>query len=185
MASHRSQLSDICSSSVYEGDRIEPIDYIPFDLPSELQPYTPGPSNSLQTTISVLDSDFTRLDPPLLIPNVLERVGPNRAKAYVLYSTMSKQEFINWWLQTDFGKKKHIRWDTKHHAECWKHFEQVADGKTGKPGVMCTHCNSVLEHPTAGHTGTSSMNKHISGPNCRKSSTKKLNIQQAMQHAVC
>lgn len=112
-------------------------------------------------------------------------MGPDRTKSYILYSEMSKDAFVAWWLETDFGKKKRIHWDGRRHAKCWEQFEQVAHGKTGKLGVMCTHCRAVLDHPAAGHTGTSSMNKHINGPGCRKSTGKKTNILASMQRAVC
>jgi hypothetical protein len=147
--------------------------------------YTPDPSCSQQTIFSPSDTDFAWPGPLLPIPESLERVGPDRTKAYILYSEMSKDAFVAWWLETDFGKKKCIHWDGRHHAKCWEQFEQVAHGKTGKPGVMCTHYRAVLDHPASGHTGTSSMNKHINGPGCRKSTGRTTNILASMQRAVC
>ncbi|KAF4213877.1 hypothetical protein CNMCM6805_003710 [Aspergillus fumigatiaffinis] len=110
--------------------------------------------------------------------------GAQAKQTYILYSEMSKDAFVAWWLETDFGKKKRIYWDGRHHAKCWEQFEQVAHGKTGKPGVMCTHCRAVLDHPASGHTGTSSMNKHINGPGCRKSTGRTTNILASMQRAA-
>jgi hypothetical protein len=97
---------------------------------------------------------------------------------------MSKDEFVAWWLLTDFGKKKRVHWDSRHQANYWKQFEQVTHGKTGKPGVICVKCNAVLDHPSNGHYGTSSMNKYIKGVNCQRSASKKPNIKQLMQHIV-
>jgi hypothetical protein len=97
-------------------------------------------------------------------------------------------EFVQWWLQTDFGKKKQISWDAKRAAQCWKNFDQVALEKDGKPGVMCQQSRKVLDHPGWAHSGTSSMNKHYNGINCRKAVSaagKKPNIKLALEHAVC
>jgi hypothetical protein len=97
-------------------------------------------------------------------------------------------EFVKWWLQTDFGKKKQISWDAKRAAHCWKNFDQVAFEKDGKPGVMCHQCRKVLDHPGWAHSRTSSMNKHYNGINCRKGASavgKKPNIKLALEHAVC
>ncbi|KAF4200160.1 hypothetical protein CNMCM8927_003836 [Aspergillus lentulus] len=176
------QASDAYPSSVPDGDQIE---YPAFDFPQDVQGlYTPDPSCSQQTIFSSSDTDFAWPGPLLPIPESLERVGPDRTKAYILYSEMSKDAFVAWWLETDFGKKKRIYWDGRHHAKCWEQFEQVAHGKTGKPGVMCTHCRAVLDHPASGHTGTSSMNKHINGPCCRKSTGRTTNILASIQRAA-
>lgn len=79
--------------------------------------------------------------------------------------------------------EKRINWDTKHQSDCWKQFDQVADAKTGKPAVMCNQCIAALDHPVNCLHGTSSMNKHIKGVNCRKAA-RKPNIKQALDHVV-
>lgn len=96
---------------------------------------------------------------------------------------MERDAFVSWWLQTDYGMKKRINWDTRHQSACWKQIDQVADAKTGKPAVMCNQCIAVLDHPANCRHGTSSMNKHIKGVNCRKVA-RKPNIKQALDHAV-
>jgi hypothetical protein len=53
---------------------------------------------------------------------------------------------------------------------------------------MCHQCRKVLDHPGWAHSGTSSMNKHYNGINCRKAVSaagKKPNIKLALEHAVC
>lgn len=159
-------------------------------VPNGTQLFTPGESSGSQVTgqqtiISESDSVFVRPQIPLPIPDTLQHVGPTKTKGYILYTDMSKAAFVEWWLQTDFGKKKQIHWDGRHQANCWQHFQQVADGKTGRPGVMCKQCGKILDYPANGHTGTSSMNKHSKGVNCRKSLTTRPNIKQLMENAVC
>jgi hypothetical protein len=174
--SQLSEFSDLYSS-IYEEDQC-------LHLPNDAQLFTPESSGSQQAAASVSNSVFVRPQPLPPIPDILQRVGPTKTKGYILYTDMSKEAFVEWWLQTDFGKKKRIHWDGRHQAECWQHFEQIADGKTGRPGVMCKQCSKVLDHPANGHTGTSSMNKHIKGVNCRKSLTKRPNIKQLIENAV-
>ena len=175
--SQPSEVSDIYPSSIYEG---EPCLYFSEDT----QLFTPEPSGSQQTLHSASDSVFVRPQPPPSIPDTLQRVGPTKTKGYVLYTEMSRDAFIEWWLKTDFGRQKRINWDGRHQAGCWKHFEQVADGKTGKPNVMSIQCNKILDHPANSHFGTSTMNRHIKGVNCRKSLTKRPNIKHLMENAV-
>jgi hypothetical protein len=172
--SQASQFSEVYLSSIYEGD---PIDNLQFCFPNA--------SESRQTLNSIPDSDFLRPPSPPLIPDTLTRVGPDRAKSFVLYSDMTKDAFVTWWLRTDYGNKKRCHWDGRHQADCWQSFEQVADARTGKPGVMCKSCNKILDHPANGHFGTSSMNKHIKGVNCRRAATRRPNIKQILEHAVC
>lgn len=57
----------------------------------------PNLFNSQQTTISVIESEFTQ---PALLDISLKRVGPDRRKHFVLYdamNNMSKTKFIEWW----------------------------------------------------------------------------------------
>jgi len=91
---------------------------------------------------------------------------------------MTHTEWVDWWLQTDFGMKKKIHWDSSHQAEIWSKFDQVAHAIDGAPKVMCKNCGQILEHPYILHTraadqkaqyhGTSSMSKHIKSAACQK-----------------
>lgn len=72
-----SEVSDIYSSSIYEG---EPCLYFSEDT----QLFTPGSSESEQTLHSASDSVFVRPQPPPSIPDTLQRVGPTKTKGYVL-----------------------------------------------------------------------------------------------------
>ncbi|KAJ6126273.1 hypothetical protein N7471_010766 [Penicillium samsonianum] len=93
-------------------------------------------------------------------------------------------EFVKWWLQTDFGKKKRLNWEVSRRADCWTGFQQVAHTKDGKPGVMCNRCRTVLTHSATSNTGNSSMQSHLEGPRCRQRITKKGNIQQPLSDAA-
>lgn len=122
------QASDAYPSSVPDGDQIE---YLPFDLPQDPQGlYTPDPSCSQPTIYSSSDPDYARPRPQLPKPETLERVYPDRTSPYILYSEIPKDAFVACWLETEFGKKKRIHWDGRHHAKCWEHFEQVAPTST-------------------------------------------------------
>lgn len=173
-----SQLSDPFCSSVYGGPPSDYLEYIADNPPIQL--YSPVPSGSQQALDVLPESPKA--------PDCLPRICPDRIRTYLPYSQEMGDEFVRWWLQTDFGKKKRIAWDTKRDAQCWKNFDQVALEKNGKPGVMCQQCRKVLDHPMLAHTGTSSMNKHYNGFNCRKAmktAGQKPNIKLAMEHAVC
>ncbi|RJE18368.1 hypothetical protein PHISCL_09299 [Aspergillus sclerotialis] len=80
---------------------------------------------------------------------------------------MTKNDFVRWWLQTDFGQKKPIRWDSRHQSEIWTHFDQVATAKDGTPKVMCKRCKRVFDHLQFGN-GTSAMLKYMKGRGCQK-----------------
>ncbi|OQD75560.1 hypothetical protein PENANT_c151G07083, partial [Penicillium antarcticum] len=99
-------------------------------------------------------------------PDILPRTKPDRINEYVVFTTTMTAEFIQWWLETDFG------------------FEQVANAKDGKPGVICKRCRTILEHPSTNHTGTSSMQKHLDGLRCRQRIPKRGNIQQLLSDAA-
>jgi len=172
-----SQFSDPFSSA-YGGPPSDFLEYIADDGPNQL--YSPIPSGSQDTSLPSSE--------PRAAPDCLPRICPDRIRSFIVYSPEMGHEFVQWWLQTDFGKKKQISWDAKRAAQCWKNFDQVALEKDGKPGVMCQQCRKVLDHPGWAHSGTSSMNKHYNGINCRKAVSaagKKPNIKLALEHAVC
>lgn len=179
-----SQFSDVYSSSLYEGDHPDNLAYLPSH---DQQIFPPDLSCSQQTLNAASDSDFLRPSQPPPIPDTLQCVGPDRRKVYVLYSDMSKEDFVSWWLKTDFGRKKRMRWDSRHQSDCWKYFDQVAHITTGEPKVICNRCAKVLDHPQHSRHGTSTMNKHIQGVTCRNATNnaaKQPKIKQLMQDAV-
>lgn len=65
---------------------------------------------------------------------------------------MNHNEWVKWWLETDYGLNNHkIAWDSRHGsaAETWKEFDQVAHAETGSPKAIYKRCDTVLEHPYA------------------------------------
>ncbi|KAJ5343441.1 hypothetical protein N7541_007919 [Penicillium brevicompactum] len=109
-------------------------------------------------------------------PSTLPRIKPDRINEFIACTPEMTAEFVKWWLDTGYGKSKRINRDgnlTNRRAECWKGFQQVANAKDGKLGVMCNKCRTVLTHPATNHTGTSSMQKHLDGPRCRRQLPKK------------
>lgn len=184
----QSQHSEAFSSSIYDGD-IENLTYL---APENPQVFTPDLSVSQQTFDS-FNPEFLRPHPPLIIPPSLTRVGPDRRKAYILYEIMMHSDFVDWWLQTDYGKSSKIRWDSNHQAETWQQYHQVAHSSDGAAKVMCKRCGQILEHPsslrpgTTNRHGTSTMIKHLRSAGCLKasrSSTKRGEITKFIQVSV-
>jgi hypothetical protein len=169
-----SQFSDIYSSSIYDGD---PVANDPF------HPLLNEPLPTPEDTTS--NSGFLTPVLPPLIPPSLQRVGPGRSTAFVLFDKMSKDDFVAWWLETDFGKTKKIHWGSNRTAKCWEHFDEVADVRSGKPGAKCRKCHKVLDHPGHSRYGTTALNRHMAGPTCKNSTTQKGNIKGLLATAVC
>jgi hypothetical protein len=166
-------------SSVYEGDTIDGLSF-----PND-QFHNPDSSGSQQTSDSVSNPGFLTPIPPPSVPPSLDRVGPGRSIEFVLYFDMSKDEFVAWWLETEFGRKKRLHWSGNRTAACWQHVDQVANAKTGKPGAKCRQCHKVLDHPANGRYGTTALHRHLAGPTCRKSTRQKSNIKGLLINAVC
>jgi hypothetical protein len=90
--SQLSQFSDIYPSSIYDGDPVNLADNL-LCFPTEQFP-TPELSGSQQTLESASNSGSLTPIPLPLIPSSLQRVGPGRSLAFVLYSDMSKDDFV-------------------------------------------------------------------------------------------
>lgn len=100
---------------------------------------------------------------------------------------MTKSEFVAWWLKTDFGKKKVFCWDTKHQADIWNQFYQVASSMTGEPKVLCKKYMKDLDHPQINQNRSSLISKHIQGPKYQNSNNqagRQIDIIQFLQGAV-
>ncbi|KAJ5318395.1 hypothetical protein N7476_004815 [Penicillium atrosanguineum] len=165
----QSQYSDIFPSSTFNDT-----ENIPYFASENPQLFTPEPSSS-QQTLSSLNQDFSRPQPPLSIPPLFKRVGPNRRKNYVLYDDTMHTEWVQWWLETDCGQISKINWDAGHYSKCWMNFDQVADGAAGAPKAMCKRCGQILEHASTplrsgskARQGTSTLLKHLGTTSCQK-----------------
>jgi hypothetical protein len=179
----QSQHSDF-PSSLYDGD----IGNLSYLTPSN-QPATPSGS---QATFYDFQDDFLRPNNPHLVPPSFTRVGPDRRKAFVLYDVMEHTEWVDWWLQTDYGGKSKIHWDTARQATIWSSFHQVAQITDGAPKVMCKRCEKILEHPHSigpgqrGYQGTSTMAKHLKSASCQRSTGRKnAEITSFLKNGVC
>lgn len=129
------------SSSLY--DDIDNLNYLPSD---NAQIFTPDLSISQQTEES-FDPEFLQPSLPPAIPPSLERVGSDHRKPWILYNEMVHNDWVSWWLETEFGKKSNIKWSSSHSSSIWDNFHQVANSLNGAPKVMCKQCGAVLEHP--------------------------------------
>jgi hypothetical protein len=101
---------------------------------------------------------------------------------------MSKTEFVEWWLRTEYGAKKRIRWDSnRRSSSMWDRFDQVAQASDGKAKLMCKKCGGILDHPHNNEHGTSTMARHLKGSQCRGISanhTKQKGIMSLIQDVV-
>jgi len=167
----QSQQSDF-TSSLYDGD-LDNLTYLtPSDQPANLD------LSSSQQTFDAFGPEFLRPGIPLVVPSSLIRVGPDRRKAFVLYDEMTHSDWVDWWLQTDYGRKSKIHWDSSHQSDIRSHFHQVAHGTDGAPKVMCKRCGQILEHPYSLRSkgadgkdqrhGLSTMKRHLTTAGCRK-----------------
>lgn len=180
----QSQYSDF-ASSLCDGE-IDNLNYLT----------TPNPLATLsgsQYALDISDQDFLR--PPRPVLPSFTRVGPDRRKAFVLYERMAHNEWEEWWLQTDYGRKSKINWDSTRHAEIWSQFHQVAHSIDGAPKVMCQRCGAILEHPYTvnpkgkgrlQYHGTSTIQRHLKTAGCLKAGQGKGNeITKFLKKGVC
>lgn len=182
--SQHTQFSDAGPSSLYESD------FATYDISENLTEPSPADLLGSQQSITTAStSDFLRPIAPD-IPSPLKRDGPDWKKTFVCYSEMSKNEFVKWWLQTDFGAnpecRKKIRWDAKRKkSETWSHFNQVAHYITGEPKVLCQRCKQIMPHPLHTGQGTTSMGRHFAGKTCQGAAgSHQQDIQQSLQSMV-
>lgn len=170
-----SQLSDIYPASLTESGEFDDSSYLLSD--------SLGPDNSAsQTTQSLL---------PLSVPLSLKRTK-DPTKTYVIFEDMNKEEFVNWWIQTQSGQPTDIPkiWDRKgYRADIWADFDQVAHYISGQPKVMCKHCGAILNHPNSvihpksGKQGTTALRRHLTRATC-KGKGKGSSLQRLLQHQV-
>lgn len=192
----QSQPTDILSSSAYNAE-LESLDYL---IPSNEIPTLSGSQYTLDTIDAPsLRSEVSLRSNPLQYPPSLTQVGPNRKKAFLLYDTMVHSDFVEWWLQTDYGSRPQadkFGWDTHgRNDSIWSHFHQVAHSTDGAPKVMCKRCDRVLEHPYSlrlvgngrpTYQGTSTMAKHLRTNACLQATAgKKTDISQFFKNRVC
>lgn len=100
----------------------------------------------------------------------LARFAPNH-RDWVLYDAAQEDKFLSWWLETDYGQQltrngKHkFRWSVEwRSSKVWKHFDQVAELRSGRPKVVCRSCLTPLNYPHLPHHkshGTTTMGKHL------------------------
>ncbi|KAJ5264650.1 hypothetical protein N7505_007443 [Penicillium chrysogenum] len=111
----------------------------------------------------------------------LTRFAPDR-RDWVLYDSDQENEFLSWWLETDYGQqltkkgKYKFRWSVESlSSKVWKHFDQVAELRSGRPKVVCRSCLTPLNHQHHPHHkshGTSTMGKHLRSNSCCRSKEK-------------
>lgn len=177
--SQASQFSEHYSSSFLEENLLDSPCFLPSDgsFNPLHSPNMPNPSSS---------TNFTQPVPPPPIPETLERVGPAKKKIYILWTEMVNDDFVTWWLKTEYGSEmKRNIFKGKHHAESWDYFHQVVAIQDGSPKVMCKKCDHILAHPADRHHGTSTMNRHYSqGINCQKLAPQSQDIRRLINNGV-
>jgi hypothetical protein len=173
-----SQFSDHYPSSVFEDNPMDTLSFLASDRPFSL--------DGRETPTSTPDVNFIRPVIPPPIPETLERVGPPKRKNYILWTEMVNEDFVAWWLKTEYGSEmKRNIFEGKRNAECWDHFHQVAAIQDGSPKVICKNCDHILAHPADKHQGTSTMNRHYSHAGaCRRGRTQSHDIRKAIKNEV-
>ncbi|CAG8108137.1 unnamed protein product [Penicillium nalgiovense] len=138
---------------------------------------TASSSSSVPMSLSSLftgpSGTVTLEDRPRSPPTKLTRFAPDR-RDWVLYDSDQENEFLSWWLETDYGQQLtkngqyKFRWSIESRSsKVWKHFDQVAELRSGRPKVACRSCLIPLNHPHHPHHkshGTSTMGKHLPNP---------------------
>jgi len=177
--SQASQFSDQYPSSFFEENPLDKLSTLPSDGPfnPSYGQSTPNPSSSTEFTQPVFS--------PVIL-ETLERVGPAKNKNYILWTEMVNDDFVRWWLNTEYGSEiKRNIFIGKRHAESWDYFHQVAAVQNGYPKVMCKKCDHILAHPADRHRGTSTMNRHYSqGTNCWKLPPHSQDIRRLIHNGV-
>ncbi|KAG0153076.1 hypothetical protein PDIDSM_2035 [Penicillium digitatum] len=59
---------------------------------------------------------------------------------------MSHNDFVDWWLETDYGRKSKLKWDSNRHTEIWNSYHQVAQHRQS---AVSWHIN----HPETSENG--------------------------------
>jgi len=144
------------------------------------------PTNSILGSYSIENSESDFLRPSNLSPpDLFIRIGPDRRKIFVFYNSITYTDWVDWWLQTDFGQKSNLKWDTNRNSDIWSHFDQIAVYKDGAPKVICKNCVRILEYPVSvlsnGRSlySISSLLKYLKTVGCQKTKTnRKENISQ-------
>ena len=188
-----SQLSDIYLSSSFDtqdGLLLDALQYlIPDDSLSYRQSQSQLPSESQFDSALDLPDNRVQIRTVSQALDTLPRIRPDYINEFIICIPAMSAEFVKWWLYTDYGKSKRINWDispSSRRAKCWEGFQQVANAKDRKPGVICNHCCTVLAHPATNHTGTSTIQKHLDRLRCRQRLPKKgtSSIYQLLSDAV-
>ncbi|KAG0161703.1 hypothetical protein PDIDSM_4971 [Penicillium digitatum] len=60
---------------------------------------------------------------------------------------MSHNDFVDWWLETDYGRKSKLKWDSNRHTEIWNSYHQVAQHRQS---AVSWHINIQKHRKTAG-----------------------------------
>jgi len=124
---------------------------------------------------------------PLPIPSWLQRIGPFRSKAYILYDEMGDTEVLGWGIGTCSGNNRSIKWDSAHLSQARGGFPQVVHSSDGAPKIICKRCGQILQHPQSVRNGkgvrqgTATTGKHLQLPRCIDSSkdrSQKSDIRQ-------
>jgi hypothetical protein len=99
-----SQLLDRYPSSTAEGVRLEDLSYL---VPDDTLFLSLFLSSQPLLNITLDNSSAPRpLAPPA--PENLQQIKPDRINEYLSYEANISKEFVEWWLQTDYRRKRRI-----------------------------------------------------------------------------
>jgi hypothetical protein len=114
--SQDSQFSDNYPLSIFEDNHVDNLTFLSSD---DLQLFNPNTLYGQHTPGSTPNVGFAQLALPPAISETLEHVGPRKKKTYVLWTEMVNDEFVAWWLKTEYGSQtKRNIFESKHQADC-------------------------------------------------------------------
>jgi|ERR1700710_191254 hypothetical protein len=134
--------------------------------------------SSPSSVVSLSDDEglTTQLTCP---PNIEQTTSPAlpSSQSFAIWSAEHEASFSLWWKQTQWRRehrKVSILWDTSlARAKAWTNFRTIASVKNGRPFVQCLRCHLTLRHPSIEHSGTSTLARHPTSKQCRKSAKRK------------
>ena len=115
-------------------------------------------------------------------------------RRWVLFDHDLAEVFMEWWKETEFGEKmaandnprfRNPNWLSKTRtAPAWAEFVQAAERTTGRPKLICRHCDEALEHPNNRNSGSSGITAHLNRETCKKAVRRRGQTRQRVQQTL-
>lgn len=125
---------------------------------------------------SPLQSDLVLTGQSPLPPDNLCRTKCN---TIVLWDSERRDVFQSWYTTTPYyayvqspnsDPKYKSPWDntSARRSDLWKHFDEGAETRQGRPKVICKLCGQVMAHPSYQGGTTTNLFRHLKSDTCKK-----------------